>query len=193
MRFITLLTKTTTYFFAVALALAYLAPYVPSDVFWPIMFFGMAFPWLLGINIFILFFWLILWDKKVFIPLITVLCGLTYIPSFYGFNFTKPKSQENIRLISYNINSFYGVRLRSRHWLKKKNPVLELVKNQKSDFACFQELFGGKRISDYMKRYGVFEHEERPIDFFYEGSKTEFVERGFFAKDGLNGVSWFEV
>ncbi len=194
MKLLTQLTKIFTYCFAAALMLAYLAPYVSAKSFWPIMFFGIAYPWLVLVNFFILLGGILFKKRRfVILPFLAIFLGINYLSSFFGFNFSKKDNSDNLKLVSYNINSFYGVDAKKNYRLQTSNPVLETVKELQVDFACFQELFLSAKLEEYMDNYNLFKYEKNPINFFYQGSNHEFLENGFIARDDLNGVSWFEI
>ena len=193
MKLISRLINCIIYCSAAALLLTYFAPYVSSIKFWPLIFFGIAYPWLLVLNICLLLFSFLLKRKILFIPLFSILIGCGYFKTFFGFNWGKTKPTYDSKIISYNVNSFYGHDWKSNFWTKKTNPILEFVKKENVDFLCFQELFNGPTINKYIENYELFPHDNFENEIFYQASKTRFLDQGFIAKSESNGVTWFDI
>src|SRR3546814_1952291 len=67
------------------LLISYLAPYVSPASFWPVAFFGLAYPFLVIANLFFLFFWLLRRKRRFWIPLLLLLAGLPFHSRHFGF------------------------------------------------------------------------------------------------------------
>jgi len=121
---------------AFVLLLAYLAPFVPPDFFWPLSFFGLAYPYLVLINFIFLVIWILQRSKKILLPLATLLLG------FYNFTNTFqliPRTQshdQGIKVMSFNAHGFSSD-LRNKRTNTPK--VLEYFKSSGAEIICLQE------------------------------------------------------
>lgn len=126
------------------LLLSYLAPFVPPDSFWPLSFFGLAYPYLVLINLIFLVIWVLQRSKRLLMPLLGLLLG------FYDFTNTfqlipRLESKDlGIKVLSYNVHSFrYDLRTHRTNDPK----ILEYFKSTEAEIICLQEatlLRGGK-------------------------------------------------
>jgi len=121
---------------AFLLLLAYLAPFVPPDFFWPLSFFGLAYPYLVLINFIFLVIWALRPSKRLLLPLAALLLG------FYNFTNTFqliPQTQsydQGIIVMSFNVHGFSSD-LRNKRTNTPK--VLEYFKSAGADIICLQE------------------------------------------------------
>ncbi len=121
---------------ALLLLLAYLAPFVPPDFFWPLAFFGLAYPYLVLVNFIFLVIWILQPSKRLLLPLISLLLG------FYNFTNTFqfiPKTQsgnEGIMVLSFNV---HGFRSDLRNKSANAPKVLEYFKSTGAAIICLQE------------------------------------------------------
>jgi endonuclease/exonuclease/phosphatase family metal-dependent hydrolase len=121
---------------AFVLLLAYLAPFVPPDLFWPLSFFGLAYPYLVLINFIFLVIWILQPSKRLLLPLVVLLIG------FYNFSNTFqliPQTQsydQGIIVMSFNVHGFSSDLGNKRTNTPK---VLEYFKSTGADIICLQE------------------------------------------------------
>lgn len=126
------------------LLLSYLASVTDPNTFWPISFFGLAYPFILFFNVLFVIYWL--FRKPVFslIPLIAILLGYEFITSYIGFRETTaievPKSSKNfIRIMTYNVHFFKQFGNKNNPFTKEQ--MLNIIRNEQPDVICFQEFF----------------------------------------------------
>ena len=121
---------------ALVLALAYLAPIVPPDKFWPLAFFGLAYPFLLLLNVILLVLLAIVRSKKIVIPLVAILLGFNHLITVLSLFPHNHDEAKGIKVISYNVQNF---KADSRK--KKDEPllVLDFLKKSNADIICLQE------------------------------------------------------
>ncbi|RYD91250.1 MAG: endonuclease, partial [Sphingobacteriales bacterium] len=144
------------YLLCLALLISYLAPITDPRKFWPVAFFGLAYPPLLLLNIIMLFYWAL--RRKVYfaLSLVTILIGYNVLFNNIGFRSSgNASSQPNaIRLMTYNAHNFkpYGY----DNDRETKHEMLKLVGDQQPDIISFQEFFTRKRgeynLLDSMKK-----------------------------------------
>ena len=123
-------------FVILATFLAYISPYVSPEYAWFFSLFGMAFFWLLILNVFFIIFWL---GAKKFYFLFSLACiilGWGHVRSIIGFESTNDiRQEENISVMSFNCRSFYNF----TDGKSTKKSILELLKKTPVDIVCFQE------------------------------------------------------
>lgn len=127
--------------FAVGLLLTYLSVYINPDKFWVAGLLGLAYPFLLIINLFFLVYWIIRWKRLFLIPIFTILLGTSHLLNFIQLPFGKKIENLNpsFSILSYNINLF-----RLYSWSNQTpsfSKISEFVKEKNVDIACFQEFF----------------------------------------------------
>jgi len=121
---------------AFLLLLAYLAPFLPPDFFWPLAFLGLSYPYLALVNIVFLVIWVLQRSNRLLLPLITLLLG------YYNFTNTFqliPRTQlyeKGIKVLTFNVHGFKSD-LRNRRTNTPK--VLEYFKSTRADIICLQE------------------------------------------------------
>jgi len=110
--------------------------------FWPPSFLGLAYPILLFINAFFFVFWLLLRKKYLFIPLIAIALTFPLLKNYFSFHLKPPErvsSPPALKVMSYNVRNFDLY-----NWSRNKassKEMMELIKNENPDVACFQEFF----------------------------------------------------
>ncbi len=94
---------------AALLLISYLASFTDPRTFWPVSFFGLAYPLFLLLNFLFLVYWLFRSPKYALISLICILSGYKFLTGSIGFRETTaisvPKSSQNfIRVMTYNVH-----------------------------------------------------------------------------------------
>lgn len=130
---------------AAALMLAYLAPLVnPAKMVIPALF-GLAYPYLLLVNLIFFLIWLIRLKKQILLSLIVILLGWNHLNNLLPINFKDSGIPENadperlFKALSYNVRGFDVYR-----WTKDpqaKQEIFDFLKNQDPDLVCIQEYY----------------------------------------------------
>jgi endonuclease/exonuclease/phosphatase family metal-dependent hydrolase len=128
-------------FVALAMIAGALSIYINPQQFWMIAFPGLLFPYLLLINMFFLFFWIIARFKYAMLPLVAILICLPVIKTYFSFHFSsKPGHSSHIlKVMSYNVRNFDLY-----HWTNEQqtlDKIMNLIQDKKPDVLCFQEFF----------------------------------------------------
>ncbi len=118
------------------LLLAYLAPYVPPDYFWPISFFGLAFAFLTYVNITFLLIWALQRSKRLLLPLIVLLIGYYPIGNTFQLFPKSSTNQTGIDVLSYNVHGFRSVQLAKK---PTYSGIMGYVESTASEIICLQE------------------------------------------------------
>lgn len=131
-----------TYTSAIGLLLSYLSTYVnPNSISW-LAFFGLLYPVFLFLNVFILIYWLIKRRKKLFIPLVALLIGLTHLSHFIQFtvfDINKEEKTTEVKMMSYNVRSFDLY-----NWTENKttrSKIFDFLRGEKPEIIAFQEFY----------------------------------------------------
>lgn len=131
---------------ALALLISYLAPVVDPRKFWPIAFFGLAYPPLLLTNGLFIVYWLIARSRLALVSIITILIGWNALHNNIGFSFwnkAPERSASNLRVLSYNVRNFkkYG----ENDDDSTRHGMLQIMNNLRPDVISIQEYFSRKR------------------------------------------------
>ncbi len=129
--------------FALALIMGILAGNLDPREHFIFAFFGLAYPYVLLINVIFVVWWLI--SKKYLFGIVTlVTIFLGYRPlkatiSFSGDEGEALKVANSVRVMTYNVHSFQPFDDKKTESVKEK--ILQVVKDQNPDVVCFQEFY----------------------------------------------------
>lgn len=126
-----------------ALCLAYLSAYINPEKFWIPSFFGLAYLYILIINLIFIVLWLFIRIKYTLISLITVLAGYQFIFSSFQIS-SRPRplnDDEAFKILSYNVRNFdlYNYKKNWEPNFTKRNKIFQFLNTEKPDIICFQE------------------------------------------------------
>ena len=126
--------------FSGSLLVSYSAAYInPGTVGFP-AFFGLAYPYLLIINLLFVLYWMFRRKWSFLIPLIIILVGYRSLSDFYQLSRgdkSNMKDIEQLNVLSYNVRSFDRYK-----WTKDPNTpnnIINLINSQEPDVVCLQE------------------------------------------------------
>ena len=125
--------------FNICVALALLASYLVSEVnpvkFWIPSVLGLAFPYLLLINVLFVFFWMFFKRQFILISAVCIVIGMHINTSYFQFLPRHTARKEGIKVLSYNVQNFYS-------YLEKKkdnDAIIDFIAAQKANIICLQE------------------------------------------------------
>jgi endonuclease/exonuclease/phosphatase family metal-dependent hydrolase len=125
--------------FALALVVSYLAVSINPDTFALPALFGLAYPYLLLINIIFAFGWAVALRFEALISVIVIAAGITHFSNYIKIKKPSGDKTGTFQVQSYNLrlfNYFEG----QKNTISEKR-ILDLLKNQQSDIICLQELY----------------------------------------------------
>lgn len=168
-----------------ALLLSYLAPNTDPRTFWPIAFFGLAYPPLLLANVLMMVYWIIRKSYLSFVSVICILVGYKVLTNNIGFRLpasnVKSTSPRAVRLMTYNVHNFkhYG----SKNDVSTKREILALITEQKPDIIGIQEFYTRKKgeydmIDSIKKIMGAKYYYFEP----FSSSSSESIGMAIFSK-----------
>ncbi|RIH66424.1 hypothetical protein D1164_05855 [Mariniphaga sediminis] len=120
-----------------ALFVACLSGYISPDKWWIPSFFGLAYPLVLGANLFFVVLWLIIRPRYLLLSLVAILAGWSFVARFVQFQ-AKTSEDDGIKIMSYNVHHFRG-----KGKLSQKQTAIEItrfLKEQRPDIICLQEV-----------------------------------------------------
>ena len=150
---------------AFSLLIAYAAPIInPGKLFIP-AFLGLAYPYLLVLNMIFLIYWVIRMRKELLISLIVILLGWNHLTNFIPIRFQKtpiPKEvQSEIKILSYNVRTFDKY-----NWTQNSQSnegIFETIRKADPSIVCIQEFYAanksGRRerdIRNQLKNYPYY-------------------------------------
>ncbi|NII24286.1 endonuclease/exonuclease/phosphatase family protein [Pseudoflavitalea sp. X16] len=124
--------------------------FLPPEKWWFFALLGLAFPFLLLLVIIFLLFWTLFRSRWAFLSLAVLLLGFTNIRALIGFHsggFTPAKSEQSIRIMSWNVRWFDEQKRATKGAYPKRKQMLEFIKEQDADILCFQEYFESNRTN----------------------------------------------
>lgn len=123
------------------LLLAYLASFVPPDNFWPLAFFGLAYPYFLALNILFLLLWAVQRSKNLLLSLLAIVLGIGHFNDFFQFHAHNEAKGNGIKIASYNVNYFSYDRKNKQ---LNSSKLVEYLKSSGADIICLQEAYISK-------------------------------------------------
>jgi len=126
-------------FFAFTLLMSYLAVHInPADFALP-AFFGLAYPYLLLINIILAIIWAMLLKYEALISVIVIAIGFTHFSNYIKLIKPARDKTNTFKVLSYNVRLFNY--FENKQSISSEKKVLEFLNNQNPDILCLQEFF----------------------------------------------------
>ena len=125
--------------FAFSLLVSYLAVSIsPGDFALP-AFFGLAYPYLLLINIILVIIWAMLLRFEALISVVIIAIGFTHFSNYIKLTRPSGDKSNTFKVLSYNVRLFNY--FENYHGVTSERKVIEFLKAQKPDIICLQEFF----------------------------------------------------
>ena len=125
---------------------SYSASFISPQKIWWLALFGLGYGIMLSVNLFFVFFWLILKDRKIWFSLVVILIGMSKILSIFEFHFLSgdpEKKSENsifpLKVMSYNVRLFDLYNW--THNLETREKIFQFLAKESPDIVCFQEYY----------------------------------------------------
>jgi endonuclease/exonuclease/phosphatase family metal-dependent hydrolase len=143
-----------------------LQPWHNANTFWFLGFFSLSFPYLFIILLLFIFFWLAADIKYSLISIVAMLIAWKQIDVLFNVkqsSFSLSRQAGNLRVMSWNVQSFYGLEKNADMQRRNAEKILKLIEEVNPDVLCLQE-FGqydssnkGPNYSQQLKALG-YEH-----------------------------------
>jgi endonuclease/exonuclease/phosphatase family metal-dependent hydrolase len=124
--------------FAVSLLLSYLAVHISPEYFALPAFFGLAYPYLLLVNLLFAILWAVLLKYEALISVIVIALGITHLSNYIRIGKPSGKREGTFKVISYNVRLFNIFENRNA---SSEQKVISFLKSQKPDILCLQEFY----------------------------------------------------
>lgn len=185
-------------FFAFTLLIAYLAVHISPGDFAAPAFFGLAYPYLLLINIIIVIIWAMLLRFEALISIVVIAIGVTHFSNYIKLIKPARDKTNTFKVLSYNVRLFNFFENNNIYSEKK---VLDFLIAQKAEIICLQEFFVlgnpaqkekeikgllGDKYYSHMKVLGNGKNRYYGIITF---SKFPIVKRGEIVHPGSSSLS----
>lgn len=139
-------------FLVAAILISYISVYInPSFFAFPALF-GLAYPYILFLNIAMVLVWAALRKREALISIAAILLGIGYFNNFIRLKNQGHEVKSDIKLLSYNVRLFNYYETKTGQGSESK--ILKLIKKENPDVICLQEYFyaGNKTTSaEYIK------------------------------------------
>lgn len=125
-----------------ALVFATVSVYISPEKLWFAALFGMAYPYIIIVNLIFIVLWIFIRIKFALISLIVILAGYNQIGNYLKF-YGKQTDKTGIKIISYNVKYFMG----TDKFPSKENAdhILDYLRQNNADVICLQEVRLNKR------------------------------------------------
>ncbi len=185
--------------FAFSLLLSYLAVSIsPVDFALP-AFFGLAYPYLLLINIILVIIWAMLLRFEALISVVVIALGFHHFSNYIKLTRPSGDKTNTFKVLSYNVRLFNF--FENNRGITSEKKVIDFIKAKNPDIICLQEFFisgypgveealmisalGGKYYS-HMKLIGSGKNRFYGIVTF---SKFPIIRKGEIAHPGSSSLS----
>jgi endonuclease/exonuclease/phosphatase family metal-dependent hydrolase len=139
--------------------LSYVSPFISPEQMSFMAFLGLAYPWLLLLNVVFVFLWATSRMRYWWYSALTVLLGGYYLTTIVGLNFFQSEKKGDIKVLTYNILSTKRVK-------DKDTPKLRaFIDSINCDIICFQEFAHYQELEERVSSaLSKFPYRQYPID-----------------------------
>lgn len=129
---------------------AYIAYHLAPSVIPFISFAGLAYPYILAINILFVVFWALVRIKYVLPSLLIILLGWNHAGRLFQISGSDMEEQQerSMKVLSYNMQNFLKINTSSTKYVTdftNENKIRDFLKNQEVDIACLQEMLNDRK------------------------------------------------
>ncbi|MFA5328875.1 MAG: endonuclease/exonuclease/phosphatase family protein [Prolixibacteraceae bacterium] len=126
----------------IALGISSASVFLSPEKIWYAALLGMAYPYLLVINLVFIVLWPFIRPKYTLISLIVILAGYNHLQNYVQFSGQKTQ-EKGVKIISYNVKYFMG----SSDVPSKENAdkIMNYLRQNNADIICLQEVRLNKR------------------------------------------------
>jgi endonuclease/exonuclease/phosphatase family metal-dependent hydrolase len=125
--------------FGFTLLLSYIAVHINPEDFALPAFFGLAYPYLLLINILFVVAWAMLLKYEAFISLVIIILGFNHFSNYIRLFRQKNDNSSTFKVMSYNVHMFNVFENKSGN--TSQSSVYNFIKSRKPDIFCLQEFY----------------------------------------------------
>lgn len=121
------------------------APAINPSTFSGLAYFGLAFPYLIFLNLFFFIYWISQKKWLFILPILTYLCTQTAFKQSFAHSLTAKveKLDKELKVMSYNVRNFDLYNWKSN--TDSRDEMLSIIEADNPDVVCFQEFFTMER------------------------------------------------
>ena len=138
-----------------SLILSYLCPFIHPGTFWPLPFFGLAYPIIFLFSLLFLIIWTIAKSKWALVVLFVILLGgkLHFrMISFASDPEILPSNELSIHVMSYNVRLFDLYQWTMSEKYENRDSIFHYIQNENPDVICFQEFYHQDKPTNFSTR-----------------------------------------
>lgn len=124
-----------------ALLLSYASSWISPENFWPLAFFGLAYPMIFFVNLLFVGYWLIFSRRHMLYSLFAILLGIGLIGRHVQTNkqLDEAKLDKHLKVMTYNVHSYARREWKEGEEKQFTNLFISFFKDQRPDILCLQE------------------------------------------------------
>ncbi|MEI6124414.1 MAG: endonuclease/exonuclease/phosphatase family protein [Bacteroidota bacterium] len=127
----------------VALLLAYISFYVSPAKFWLPAFAGLAYPYIIAVNLFFILVWVLIRWKFALFSFVAIVAGYGYLSVSWQYHAKVAVKDGDgyFKVLSYNVRNFdlYNYKKNWEPNFEKRNSIFKFIQKEGADIMCFQE------------------------------------------------------
>ena len=181
---------------------SYLSFYIDPSIFALPAFAGLAYPYILLVNLAFLLFWLFVRIRYALFTLIFILVGWNHLGKLYQLsgNDENCDAETQFKIVSYNLQNFLKLNTSSTKYVtdfENEEKIMDFLKSEKADVYFLQEVLNDRQsrtvfMHDLMKQLKCRDHHHRNyfvsnkkiLDAVVILSKYPLYNKGFLEHDG---------
>ena len=117
------------YFIVVALLTSLISKYISPQLFWIIAFFGLAFPYLVILNMLFVIYWVVQFRRLALLSGLTIVLSFFTLRGYVQFSFSSKSSNNDIKVTSYN-SMLFDLYNWSKNKQSRQNILRDVYKRQ---------------------------------------------------------------
>jgi len=147
--------KVITIIVLIGLCLSYLSPFIHPGTLQIIPFFGLIYPVLLIIALFLLIIWSLVRSRWAVYTLLVILIGSKLHFRLFAFGSDPenlPPNEEQLHIMSYNVRLFDLYTAKNGEKYTKRDAIFKYINSENPDVICFQEFYHQDKPTQFSTR-----------------------------------------
>lgn len=129
---------------------AYLGTHISPNTFVYFAFLGLAYPWLILIELVFGAIWVFVKWRYALITVTVILVGFNHLRDFYSLFSFQDDIENPVKVLSYNVQVFDVYNFNERE--HKRDEIFHFLDEQDADILCFQEFYHQENSSDFVTK-----------------------------------------
>lgn len=135
------------YLVVVSLLISVSAKYISPQLFWLIAFFGLAFPYLVLLNLLFVIYWIGQFRREALFSLLVILFCFFTVRKYVQVTFSNTGSNNDIKVTSYN-SMLFDLYNWSKN-AKSRQHIISSLQEINPDVLCLQEFYNSSTMKEY--------------------------------------------